>query len=62
MHKFTLRYLLLITLTIFTGCNQHPKDKTHIDDLIHCGFGEEYVDGYTKSNGTKVNGYCRDQN
>jgi hypothetical protein len=47
---------------LFNGCSEHPKDRTHLDDIIHCGFGKEYVSGYTKSNGTKVNGYCRDKN
>lgn len=61
-YKLILKLLLLTLSIIFLGCNNHPRDKTHVDDLIYCGFGQEYVDGYTKSNGTKVDGYCRDKN
>jgi len=53
---------ILIIIFIFNGCDNHPKDKTNIDDIIYCGFGKEYVSGYTKSNGHQVNGYCRDSN
>lgn len=49
-------------LIVLQGCNNHPRDKTNLDDIIHCGFGQEYVSGYPKSNGTKVKGYCRDKN
>jgi len=52
---------LILLALIITNCS-HPRDKTHIDDIIHCGFGQEYVDGYTKKNGTKVDGYCRNSN
>ena len=52
---------LLIVILLINSCG-HPRDKTHIDDIIHCGFGQEYVDGYTKKNGTEVDGYCRKSN
>jgi len=54
-------YIIFIIL-ILNGCNSHPRDKTHIDDIIHCGFGKEYVSGYTEKDGTKVAGYCRKKN
>jgi len=54
--------IIIIGIFIFNGCDNHPKDKTHIDDIIHCGFGKEYVSGYIKSNGHKVDGYCRNSN
>ncbi len=54
--------ILLFSISILGGCNSHPKDKTHLDDIIHCGFGKEYVSGYTKANGHEVDGYCRDSN
>jgi len=53
--------LILITMMLMIGCDNHPRDKTHLDDIIHCGFGKEYVSGYTK-NGHKVDGYCRKSN
>ena len=53
-------FLLIILLSI-SGCG-NPKDKTHFDDIINCGFGQEYVDGYTRKDGTKVDGYCRKSN
>ena len=59
--KFLKIMGLLFTLLSISGCG-HPRDKTHLDDMIHCGFGQEYVDGYTKKNGTEVDGYCRDSN
>ena len=49
-------------MALFINACGHPRDKTHLDDIIHCGFGQEYVDGYTKKNGTEVDGYCRDSN
>lgn len=52
---------LLFILLLISACGK-PRDKTHLDDIIHCGFGKEYVDGYTKKNGTKVDGYCRKSN
>ena len=54
--------LVTMILIMLQGCNNHPRDKTNFDDVIHCGFGQEYVSGYTKSNGSEVDGYCRDQN
>ena len=54
--------LVLLFIFLLQACNNHPKDKTGIDDIYHCGFGQEYVSGYTKSNGTEVSGYCRDKN
>ena len=51
----------LLCILLLSGCG-HPRDKTHLDDIIHCGFGQEYVSGYTKKNGTEVDGYCRDSN
>jgi len=53
--------LIILMLLGLQGCG-HPKDKTHIDDIIHCGFGKEYVSGYTRSDGREVDGYCRDSN
>ena len=55
---------IMALLLFMTGCGggKHPKDKTNLDDIIHCGFGKEYVSGYTKSNGRKVDGYCRNSN
>ena len=53
--------ILLMVILLINACG-NPRDKTHIDDIIHCGFGQEYVDGYTKKNGTEVDGYCRDSN
>ena len=35
---------------------------TDLDDVIYCGFGKEYVKTHTKSNGTRVDGYCRGKN
>ena len=60
----TLFILSLVSIILIglQGCNNHPSDKTNLDDIINCGFGEEYVSGYTKSNGTEVDGYCREQN
>lgn len=52
---------ILLSLNLI-GCDNHPKDQTNFDDIINCGFGQEYVSGYTKSNGTDVDGYCRDKN
>ena len=52
---------VFILLLLVSGCG-HPRDKTHLDDIIHCSFGQEYVDGYTKKNGTSVDGYCRNSN
>ena len=62
MKKLFIASSIFALLIILEGCNDHPRDKTHLDDIFHCGFGQEYVDGYTKSNGTKVKGYCRDKN
>jgi len=56
----TMGFLCLALIA--TGCGNHPKDRTHIDDIVYCGFGQEYVDSYTKKNGTKVKGYCRKSN
>ena len=53
---------MFILLVLFNGCNNYPRDKTNLDDIIYCGFGQEYVIGYERSNGTEVNGYCRDKN
>ena len=53
--------LLISVLLLLSGCG-HPRDKTNLDDIIHCGFGQEYVSGYTKSNGVEVAGYCRKSN
>ena len=58
MKKFYIIFIMLV----LNGCNSHPRDRTHMDDIIHCGFGQEYVSGYTKKDGTKVAGYCRKQN
>ena len=60
MKKLNFFGVLLIILSVNSCSN--PKDKTHIDDIIHCGFGQEYVDGYTRKDGTKVKGYCRKSN
>lgn len=58
-----LPILLIVSLLLLaTSCNKHPRDKTNLDDIIHCGFGKEYVSGYTRSDGTEVAGYCRNQN
>jgi hypothetical protein len=54
--------LVLAFSLIFQGCNNHPRDKTNLDDILYCGFGQEYVDGYTTSKGKKVDGYCRKSN
>lgn len=55
--------IIVFVLAIFlTACHSHPRDKTHLDDIIHCGFGQEYVSGYTTSHGRHVEGYCRKQN
>ena len=56
------KIVLIGFIAFLNGCNSHPKDKTHLDDIIHCGFGKEYVSGYSKANGHKVDGYCRDSN
>jgi len=40
------KVILLGLLIFFNACNSYPKDKTHLDDIIHCGFGKEYVSGY----------------
>jgi len=55
-------FIVLVLLLMLQGCNSHPRDKTNLDDIVHCGFGKEYVDGYTTSSGKKVNGYCRKSN
>ena len=52
---------LLLSILLINGCS-NPKDKTHLDDIIYCGFGQEYVDGYTRKDGKKVDGYCRKSN
>jgi hypothetical protein len=61
--KIYFKILTVLFMIIFIyGCESRPRDKTHLDDIFHCGFGQEYVSGYVKSNGKKVNGYCRDKN
>lgn len=55
-------FLIVGLLLIITNCNKHPRDKTNLDDIIHCGFGKEYVSGYTRHDGSEVAGYCRNQN
>lgn len=62
MKKIFIISSMFTVLIILQGCNSHPTDKTNLDDIFHCGFGQEYVGGYTKSNGTKVKGYCRNKN
>ncbi len=62
MKQKYIKFTILLLAIFFTGCNSHPRDKTHLDDIVRCGFGEEYVSGYTKSNGRHVDGYCREQN
>jgi len=54
--------LTIITMMLMIGCNNHPRDKTNLDDIIHCEFGQEYVDGYTTSSGREVDSYCRKSN
>jgi len=61
MKKINYALALLIIIGLY-GCSSHPKDKTNFDDVVNCGFGQEYVSGYTKSDGTEVSGYCRDKN
>ena len=58
----TLKIIGLLLMVLFINACGNPRDKTHLDDIIHCGFGQEYVSGYTKNNGTEVEGYCRDSN
>ena len=57
---YVFRLIILILLSL-QGCG-HPKDKTHLNDIFHCGFGKEYVSGYTRSDGREIDGYCRDSN
>lgn len=54
--------LAMLVIGNLCGCGSHPKDETNIDDVVRCGFGQEYVSGYTRDDGTEVSGYCRDKN
>ncbi len=62
MKKKYFYFTSFFIVASFYGCDSHPKDKTNFDDIINCGFGKEYVSGYTKSNGTEIKGYCRNSN
>lgn len=55
MKKLILSVILLFSLAIMSSCSE--ESDSSIDNS--CGAGKIWVDGYYRTDGTFVHGYCR---